>query len=70
MNRREIFEYCLYELLERHKSVVLLERTEEYKIDSLEWAMSADFLSAMERLEVLKFEQEKNTKQEEQKESE
>jgi hypothetical protein len=70
MNRREIFEYCLYELLERHKSVVLLERTEEYKIDSLEWAMSADFLSAMERLEVLKIEQEKNTKQEEQKESE
>lgn len=60
MNRKDVFEYCLFELLERHKQTVLKESMDKdfEQADSLEDAMAADFLRAMERLGVLKFDKE------------
>lgn len=61
MNRKDVFEYCLHQLLDRFKEKALKEieiskRGGEVDLDwTLEETCAADFANAMERLKIVDF---------------
>lgn len=64
MKRRDVFEYCLHQLLDRYKEKALREleisKRDPDEVDTdwtLEEVCAADFTRAMERIGVLSFEE-------------